>query len=107
MNAPSATPGRRRRELIILAAVLLFFIVVAIFTPQRTLTGDWRASSHSAEPGGARIAYELAGRLGWQVTRTISDSIVPDERTVAVVLSPPLPFRAREVHALLEGVRRG
>ncbi len=107
MKTPSAKEGRRRRELIILAAVLLFFVVVAVFTPQRTLSNDWRASSLSVEPRGARVAYELAERLGWRVGRTIADSIVPDERTVAVVLDPPLAFRAKEVHALLDGVRRG
>lgn len=107
MKIRSATEGRRQRELIILAAVLLFFIVVAVFTPQRTLSDDWRASSLSAEPRGARIAYELAARLGWRVSRTIADSIVPDERTVVVVLDPQLPFRAKEAHALLNGVRRG
>ncbi len=107
MNTASARGSRRRRELGILAAVLLFFVVVAVFTPQRTLSDDRRASSLSAEPRGARIAYELGERLGWHVGRTIVDSIVPDERTVAVVLDPPVVFRAKEVHALLDGVRRG
>jgi uncharacterized protein DUF4350 len=107
VKTSSAKEGRRRRELVILAAVLLFFVVVAVFTPQRALSDDWRASSLSAEPRGARIAYELGERLGWRVGRTTADSIVPDERTVAVVLDPPLAFRAKEAHALLEGVRRG
>lgn len=107
MKVPAAKEGRRRRELVILSAVLLFFVVVTVFTPQRSLSNDWRASSLSAEPRGARIAYELGARLGWRVGRTMADSIVPDERTVAVVLDPPLAFRAKEVHALLDGVRRG
>lgn len=104
-----ATPkqNRRRRELILLAAVLLFFIVIALFTPQQMLSRDWRASSLSAEPRGARIAYELGDRLGWTSSRTYSDSIVPDEQTIAVVLDPPLNFRAKEAHAMLEGVRSG
>ncbi|MGQ0639322.1 MAG: DUF4350 domain-containing protein [Gemmatimonadaceae bacterium] len=104
------TPGpndRRRRELIVLAAVLLFFVVVAVFTPQQTFSNDGRATTLSADPRGARIAYELGERLGWRVARSLADSIVPDERTVAIVLSPALPFRAKEVHALLEGVRGG
>lgn len=107
MKTPSAKEGRRRREFIILAAVLLFFVVVAVFTPQRSLRDDWRASSLSAEPRGARVAYELAQRLGWRVGRTIVDSIVPDERTIAVVLDPQLDFRVKEAHALLDAVRRG
>ncbi len=98
---------RRQREITILAALLLFFIVVAIFTPQRTLSNDWRASSLSADPRGARIAYELGDRLGWDVEHVLTDSIVPDERTVALVLSPVLALRAKEVHALLQGVRQG
>lgn len=98
---------RRRREFILLAAVLVFFVVVAIFTPQQVLSRDWRASSLSADPRGARIAYELGDRLGWQSKRTYSDSLVPDEKAIAVVLDPVLAFRAKEVHALLEGVRRG
>ncbi|HEV8364307.1 MAG TPA: DUF4350 domain-containing protein [Gemmatimonadaceae bacterium] len=107
MTESTTKQTRRRRELILLAAVLLFFIAVALFTPQQTLSRDWRASSLSAEPRGARIAYELADRLGWTSARSYSDSITPDERTIAVVLSPPLNFRAKEAHALLEAVRRG
>jgi len=105
MNAEQK--DRRRRELLILAAVLFFFVVVAVFTPQQSFSNDWRASSLSFDPRGARIAYELGERLGWRTSRSFADSIVPDERTVAVVLAPPLAFRAKEVHALLEGVRRG
>jgi hypothetical protein len=103
----SGREGRRRRELIALAALLLFFLAVAVFAPQQTFSNDWRASSVSVDPRGARIAYELAQRLGWRVRREFSDSLVPDDRTVSVVLSPALPFRAKEVHALLEGVRAG
>jgi len=106
VNAP-VKDQRRQREITILAALLLFFIVVAIFTPQRSFSNDWRASSLSADPRGARIAYELGDRLGWNVERTVADSTVPDERSVAVVLSPVLAFRAKEVHELLQGVRRG
>ncbi len=107
MKEVTPKQSRRRREFILLAAVLFFFIVLALFTPQQTLSRDWRASSLSAEPRGARVAYELADRLSWTSTRSYSDSIVPDERTIAVVLAPVLSFRAKEAHALLEGVRRG
>ena len=107
MKEVTAKQSRRRRELILLAAVLLFFIAIALFTPQQSLSRDWRASSQSAEPRGARVAFELAHRLGWTSVRSYSDSIVPDERTIAVVLSPPLTFRVKEAHALLEGVRAG
>lgn len=104
---PSNKQNRRKRELIILASVLLFFIVVAIFTPQRSLTGDWTVSTLNAEPPGGRVLYELADRLGWRVARSFADTIVPDRSTIAVVLNPRFPYRAKEVHALLNGVRRG
>ena len=58
MTEVTTKQRRRRRELVLLAAVLLFFIGVALFTPQQVLSRDWRASSLSAEPRGARIAYE-------------------------------------------------
>lgn len=99
--------GRRRRELMALAALLVFFIAVAVFAPQQRFSNDWRASTISVDPRGARIAYELAERLGWRVRREFSDSLAPDPQSVTVVLSPPIPFRAREVHALLDGVRSG
>lgn len=108
MKDVRAKQKRRRRELVLLTAVLLFFIAIALFTPQQPLTRDWRASSLSADPHGARIAYELGHRLGWASARMLSaDSLVPDEHTIAIVLAPVLTFRAKEVHALLEGVRQG
>lgn len=82
-------------------------VLAAILTPEARQQGGG-LSSYSTAPGGSSIAYELAKRMGWRVlrreTRADSTSTTP---TVQVVIGPEQPLGRREVHHLLENVRRG
>jgi uncharacterized protein DUF4350 len=107
MTAPATTPHRSRAAiwLVTLAVVAL---VVALLTPESPVEGSGGRSTYSTAPGGARMAYELADRLGWDVERRLGmmDSSVRSE-AVQVVLAPRGGLGGPEVHRLLENVRRG
>ena len=92
-----------------IAAGLGTVVFVVLFTPAVDIWGTVaQLSSFSAAPGGARGLYELADRLGWDVSRSDSPEL-PASSTTAVyaVLDPPLPLTAGEVHDLLTKVRSG
>src|SRR5215467_14478610 len=120
MTAPPAPNGeppeiaalhqRRTRRRIALIAVLAVIVLAALLTPELIggRTGDSRLTTHSAEAQGARLLYELARRLGWEVERwTSADPVEADARTVVAVLDPVQPLGAMETHKLLERVRAG
>ena len=101
---------RRRRRRLALAAIVTLIAVAALLTPELTggRTGDPRLTTYSTEPQGARLVYELAGRLGWHVTRwTDGPNVEADGQTVVAVLDPVQPIGALEAHRLLEHVRSG
>ena len=107
MTAPPAAP-RRSRAAIWLVALAVVALVVALLTPESPVEGSGGRSSYSTAPGGARMAYELADRLGWDVERrlaTMDSSVRPE--AVEVVLAPRGGLGGQEVHRLLENVRRG
>ena len=89
------------------AAVLL--VLVALFAPDMTngRSGDARLTTYSTAPQGAQMFYELAGRLGWSVSRRTTPDPAVDSTAVQAVLAPAEPLRMVEVHTLLETVRRG
>ncbi|HSQ28390.1 MAG TPA: DUF4350 domain-containing protein [Gemmatimonadaceae bacterium] len=107
MTALAAAPRSSRAAmwLVVLAVVAL---VVSLLTPESPVEGSGGRSSYSTAPGGARMAYELADRLGWDVERrlaTMDSSVSPE--AVQVVLAPRGGLGGQEVHRLLENVRRG
>lgn len=89
--------------LLVLAAVA---IGAALLTPDAQSGGG--LSSYSAGPGGTRMMYELAQRMGWRTSRreAILDSF-PQSPNTQVVIGPQGSIGAHEVHMLLENVRRG
>lgn len=92
------------RVLAVLAGVA---VLAAILTPEAKVQGGgW--SSYSMAAGGSSIAFELAQRMGWHATRreTMMDSLATAP-SVQVVIAPEQPLGRREVHHLLENVRRG
>jgi len=106
---PEPRPRRLRRRIAfaILAATI---VLVALLTPEDTggRTGDARLTSRSTEPQGAAALYELAGRLGWQPTQRLADTIpLGDTTSVHLVLDPPIAPSAMETHQILDRVRRG
>ena len=101
---------RRLRRRIALAVLGSVIVIVALLTPEATggRTGDPRLTSRSTQPQGAAALYELAGRLGWQPTRRMVDSIpLGDTTAVHLILDPPVVPSAAETHEVLDRVRRG
>jgi len=107
--APESRPRHRRRRIAfaILAAAI---VLVALLTPEDTggRTGDARLTSRSTESQGAGAFFALAGRLGWQPTQRLTDSIpLGDTTSIHLVLDPPIAPSATETHEILDRVRRG
>lgn len=101
-------PSTSRRSTIrLLVGLAVIAIVVALITPETAQRGDG-ATSYSVTNDGTRIAFELAQRMGWHVSRREAplDSIA-ERPTAQVVLAPSQTLGAHEVHRLLENVRRG
>lgn len=90
-----------------LVGALTFF--VAINTPEYVMgrAGDPRLSSTNRGPMGAKIFAEFAKSAGWRVERRVVPQLEGDASTVHAVLSPSVPVRKDEAHALLESVRAG
>jgi hypothetical protein len=109
VTAPSAgTPPRGGNAAKVLAALGAVVIAVALFTPEPPGKSEGGRSSYSTGPGGVRIVYELAQRMGWRAERRIAplDSTARDT-AVQAVIDPGLALGAHEVHRLFENVRRG
>jgi hypothetical protein len=99
--------NRQISAVTVLAALVGLVTIVALLVPEAVDEGPANNSSYSAAPTGARIAYELAERMGWGVARRESPLATSDARSVQVALSPQSLLGAEEVHHLLENVRRG
>lgn len=109
MTPPNDTTGTRRGSAArLLAGLAVVAVVVAILTPEPPGDSSGGRSSYSTGPGGVRMAYELAQRLGWQVHRRLTtlDSL-PPAGDVQVVLAPSGGLGGHEVHRLLDNVRAG
>jgi len=105
-DAPSAFRGMSAVKL--LAALGVVVVGVALLTPEAPGKTEGGRSSYSTGPGGVGMMFELAQRTGWRAERRIApmDSVVRDT-TVQVVIDPSITLGAREVHRLLDNVRRG
>ena len=68
---PAAGP-RRSRAAVWLVALAAVALVVALLTPEAPGESSGGRSSYSTAPGGVRMAYELADRLGWDVDRRLT-----------------------------------
>ena len=99
------------RPRIVLPAVAALVVLVALLTPQATggRTGDERLSTHLSGALGAKLLYETADRLGWQVSRREDRPMpgAPTGTTIHAVLAPALDVTPEEAHAYLEAVRGG
>ncbi|MBW8768913.1 MAG: hypothetical protein JF589_04070 [Gemmatimonadetes bacterium] len=113
----SETPSPPRRSewwarpRVVLPVVGALVVLVALITPQPDAgrAGDPRLSTHTAGALGARLLYETAERLGWQVSRR-EEQAAPergDGRTIHAVLAPVVAITPQEAHAYLEAVRAG
>lgn len=110
---PAPVPRDRprwQRPRVLFAALGGLFAIAILFMPQGGRRGDQRLTTYSTEAGGAALLRETTRRLGWTVVRrttpfAIEDSLDPG--ALYAVLDPPKPPGARDVHLLLEAVRRG
>ena len=112
MTAPDTRDRRTRwfRPRVALPVIAAAVLVVALLTPEATggRTGDARLTSKSSGSQGAQALYELAGRLGWQTSQRLTDTItLGDTAAVHVILDPPLPLSAVQTGEILDQVRRG
>jgi hypothetical protein len=108
MTAPSAPAFGGMSAVKLLAALAAVVVAVALLTPEEPGKSEGGRSSYSTGPGGVGMMFELAQRTGWPAERRLTpmDSVVRDT-TVQVVIDPSVTLGAREVHRLLENVRRG
>jgi hypothetical protein len=105
--SPTPAPARRYNAAKVLAVFAAIAIIVALLTPEAESTSTGGRSSYSAAPGGARMTYELAQRMGWRPERRTTPLDTGGAPVVQVVLSPQQMLGAHEVHRLLDDVRRG
>jgi uncharacterized protein DUF4350 len=105
---PDIAAPRRSRAATWLVALAVVALVVALLTPEPPGESSGGRSSYSTAPGGVRLAFELADRLGWDVERRLTpiDSALRPV-AVQVVLAPRGGLGSHEVHRLLENVRHG
>jgi hypothetical protein len=97
------------RPRVVLPIIVALVLLTALLAPDQIAgrTGNSRLSTNSTEPQGAKLFYELAQRLGWQVEQRRTAELTPDRSVIHAVLDPALPLRMSEAHALLEHVRQG
>ena len=108
LPAPPGTPWYTRPA-VVLPLVGALILLAALMTPQATVGrgGDTRLSTFSTAPMGGKIFLETAKRLGWSVEQSKSPEWPADTEAIIAVLSPAVPIKATDVHALLERVRHG
>lgn len=111
-SAPAPTHDRAARFLrprVVIPLVAVLLVLLALFSPelQSSRSGDLRLSTYSSQPMGARMFYQLAGRLGWTVARRTTPDVPAGPNVIHAVLAPVQDMRIPEVHALLEAVRQG
>ena len=106
-SAPAPWYTRPGRVIALLAALVTVTAVVAR-TPVTGRSGDPRLSTRSADPLGAKLLYELAGRLGWEVARDTRGAVpTATATTIYSVLDPVVPITPAEAGAMLAHVRQG
>ena len=111
LRKPPATDGvvwyGRPKLVIGVMAGLVLLASLFARTPVTGRSGDPRLSTFSSEPLGAKLLYELADRLGWDVSRDTRGVVPASATTVLSVLDPVIPVSATDAGAMLAHVRRG
>ena len=92
----------------VIAAFLVVVVVGAILTPTTNPESAGRLTTFAADPGGTRGLYEVARRLGWPVSRSLTPLTGPlDSNAIYVILRPPVQPTSGEASAVLSAVRAG
>lgn len=97
----------RPRVVLSLLGALVVASALLAREPLSGRSGDPRLSAFSTDPLGARLLHDLAGRMGWRVTRARTNPVPPTADAVLAVLDPTEAITPAEAHAMLQHVRRG
>lgn len=105
-----AIARRRARSgtLITLGVLLALVALVVLLSPVSDNATETRLTTLRSGPGNARLASDLARRLGWQVRTTAQPLSAPLDTTVIyAVFGGPTALAPAERDALLHAVHRG
>ncbi|MEP6781465.1 MAG: DUF4350 domain-containing protein, partial [Gemmatimonadaceae bacterium] len=109
LPAPAQNPAWYSRPGIVLTLLGVLVLASALVT-RSTLTGregDTRLTTTSAEPLGAKLLFELAGKLGFKTERAETADVPDSATSILAVLDPVVQLRKNEVHQILDFVRGG
>jgi len=106
-SSTSAPWYTRPGPVIAMLAALVTITALVARTPVTGRSGDQRLSTSSADPLGAKLLYELADRLGWDVARDTRGTVPTSAATIYSVLDPVVPITPEDAGAMLAHVRRG
>jgi hypothetical protein len=105
---PSAAQRARRGTLLTLGALAGLIVLIVLLTPVRDSDSDSRLTSERYGAGNARLAYDLAGRLGWPVRRRAQPLRgTLDTTAIYAVFDGPTTMPTADRVAILDAVRRG
>ena len=98
----------RRGTFITLAVIVALVTLVVLLTPVSDNSFDTRLTVTKYGPGNARLAADLARRLGWDVrTEPTAIGETIDTTAIYAVFAGPTPMTSVQRAALLRGVRDG
>lgn len=98
----------RRATLLTLAALIVLVTLVVLLSPVSDNSFDTRLTTLRYGGGNARLAADLARRLGWSVRNAEGPLTGPLEATATyLVFDGPTPMATAERVAVLDAVRRG
>ena len=89
------------------AGISVLLTALFVKTPTAGRDGDPRLTTRSTDPLGAKLFYELAGRMGYTTLRTSTANFPKSKQTILAVLDPVVDLNAVEVHDMLVHVRAG
>ncbi|MDZ7631474.1 MAG: hypothetical protein U5K74_09035 [Gemmatimonadaceae bacterium] len=105
---PRAQQRARRGTLITLGLLIALVALIVALTPIRDDASDTRLTTRKFGPGNARLASDLARRLGWTVRTTgVPLRGTADTNAIYAVFDGPTPMAPAERAWLLDAVTRG
>ncbi|MEP6766725.1 MAG: hypothetical protein ABJB66_20585, partial [Gemmatimonadaceae bacterium] len=109
LTTPPKKPVWYARSGVVLSLLGVLVLISALVTRSRVTgrEGDPRLTTTSADPLGAKMLFELAGKLGFKTERAESWNMPDSASTILGVLDPVVPLNKKEVHNILEFVRTG
>ncbi len=109
-NIEGAASRRRARQgtMLTIGALAALMVLIVLLTPVTDDDSDSRLTTNRYGAGNARLAYDLAARLGWPVRRrTTPLRGTLDTTVIYAVFDGPTTMRTEDRVAILDAVRRG